>query len=62
MRLFQQENLDEAREIQEFVARGDWTAIQRSFIAVKRALELFMGMAGNPGNHVLFLERRGWKD
>jgi hypothetical protein len=36
------------KKIQEDVARRDWTAIRGSFVAVKCALKLFMGMVRLP--------------
>ncbi|KAI1350739.1 hypothetical protein F5Y01DRAFT_285576 [Xylaria sp. FL0043] len=39
---------DSARELQEIVARGDWTAIQGGFVSVKVALQKYYGYGGEP--------------
>ncbi|KAI9734157.1 MAG: hypothetical protein M1818_006637 [Claussenomyces sp. TS43310] len=48
MRLFEQGKLDEARELQAIVARGDWMAIKGGFVAVKCALQTYYGYGGLP--------------
>ncbi|KAI1360687.1 hypothetical protein F5Y08DRAFT_44034 [Xylaria arbuscula] len=39
---------DSARELQEVVARGDWTAIQGGFVSVKVGLQKYFGYGGEP--------------
>ncbi|GAW13104.1 hypothetical protein EKO27_g10919 [Xylaria grammica] len=39
---------DSARELQEIVARGDWTAIQGGFVSVKVALQKYFTYGGEP--------------
>ncbi len=48
MELYNAGKIDEARKIQEVVARGDWVSIKGGFIAVKVALEAFEGYGGAP--------------
>ncbi|KAF7894319.1 hypothetical protein EAF00_007833 [Botryotinia globosa] len=48
MRLFNEGKLEEARELQAIVARGDWVAIKGGFVSVKVALEKFYGYGGLP--------------
>ncbi|RFU33971.1 hypothetical protein B7463_g2375, partial [Scytalidium lignicola] len=48
MNLYKMGKLDEAREIQAIVARGDWIAIKGGFVAVKCALKMFYGYGGLP--------------
>lgn len=43
---FRDGRLDEAREIQEIVGRGDWTAIQSGVIGVKVCLQEYDGYGG----------------
>ncbi|KAL9563839.1 hypothetical protein ACKAV7_012011 [Fusarium commune] len=40
--------LDEARQLQAVVARGDWVAIQGGFMSVKAALQEYYGYGGPP--------------
>jgi 4-hydroxy-2-oxoglutarate aldolase len=46
--LYTQGKLQEAKKLQEIVARGDWVAIRGGFVAVKNALEAFEGYGGRP--------------
>ncbi|KAH8660027.1 dihydrodipicolinate synthetase family protein [Xylariales sp. PMI_506] len=39
---------DQARKLQAIVARGDWTAIQGGFVAVKVGLQKYYGYGGAP--------------
>ncbi|KAI3322343.1 aldolase [Xylariaceae sp. AK1471] len=39
---------ESARELQEIIARGDWTAIQGGFVSVKVALQKYFGYGGVP--------------
>jgi dihydrodipicolinate synthase/N-acetylneuraminate lyase len=48
MELYYQGKLEEARRLQQIVARGDWVAIRGGFVAVKNALEAFEGYGGGP--------------
>ncbi|KAG0649407.1 Dihydrodipicolinate synthase [Hyphodiscus hymeniophilus] len=48
MELYYQGKLDEAKRVQQIVARGDWVAIRGGFISVKTALEAFEGYGGGP--------------
>ncbi|KAI2640153.1 hypothetical protein GGS21DRAFT_487898 [Xylaria nigripes] len=48
MKLWENGMLKTARELQEIVARGDWTAIQGGFISVKVALQKYFGYGGEP--------------
>lgn len=48
MRLFEEGKLEEARELQAVVARGDWVAIKGGFVSVKVALERYYGYGGLP--------------
>ncbi|KAF7896624.1 uncharacterized protein EAF01_009027 [Botrytis porri] len=48
MRLFKEGKLEEARELQAIVARGDWVAIKGGFVSVKVALERYYGYGGLP--------------
>ncbi|TGJ78415.1 hypothetical protein E0Z10_g10350 [Xylaria hypoxylon] len=47
---------DSARELQEIVARGDWTAIQGGFVSVKVALQKYFGYGGEPRKPCAFPE------
>ncbi|KAK3984605.1 hypothetical protein QBC44DRAFT_11205 [Cladorrhinum sp. PSN332] len=44
--LYNQGKLDEAQEMQEIVAQGDWTAIQGGVVGVKAGLQAWMGYGG----------------
>ncbi|KAI1842537.1 hypothetical protein JX265_012651 [Neoarthrinium moseri] len=48
MRLWQSGKQDQARKLQEVVARGDWTAIQGGFVSVKVGLQKYYGYGGEP--------------
>lgn len=48
MKLFEEGKLEEARELQALVARGDWVAIKGGFVSVKVALEKYYGYGGLP--------------
>ncbi|CAJ2503188.1 Uu.00g105820.m01.CDS01 [Anthostomella pinea] len=48
MSLWQSGKHDQARELQKIVARGDWTAIQGGFVAVKVGLQKYRGYGGEP--------------
>lgn len=48
MRLWQSGKQDQARKLQEVVARGDWTAIQGGFVSVKVGLQRYYGYGGKP--------------
>ncbi|KAI1194007.1 hypothetical protein F5X97DRAFT_19429 [Nemania serpens] len=55
-KLWQAGKLDDARELQMVVARGDWTAIQGGFISVKVALQRYFGYGGQPRKPCAFPE------
>ncbi|KAK4166367.1 hypothetical protein QBC43DRAFT_16854 [Cladorrhinum sp. PSN259] len=44
--LYNQGKLEEAQEMQEIVAQGDWTAIQGGVVGVKAGLQAWMGYGG----------------
>lgn len=46
MRLYREGNFAEAQEIQEVVARGDWTAIQGGIVSTKSGMESWLGYGG----------------
>lgn len=46
-RLWVSGKYDKAREVQYVLARGDWTAIQGGFVAVKTALQKYYGYGGD---------------
>ncbi|RAL66852.1 hypothetical protein DID88_007634 [Monilinia fructigena] len=48
MKLFEEGKLEEARELQAIIARGDWVAIKGGFVSVKVALEKYYGYGGLP--------------
>jgi 4-hydroxy-2-oxoglutarate aldolase len=48
MRLWKSGKQNQARKLQETVARGDWTAIQGGFVSVKVGLQKFYGYGGKP--------------
>ncbi|QSZ29233.1 hypothetical protein DSL72_003745 [Monilinia vaccinii-corymbosi] len=48
MKLFQEGKVNEARELQAIVARGDWVVIKGGFVSVKVALERYYGYGGLP--------------
>lgn len=48
MRLWAAGKQEQARELQWAVARGDWTAIQGGFVAIKVALQKYYGYGGEP--------------
>ncbi|KAI1118479.1 hypothetical protein F5Y14DRAFT_398570 [Nemania sp. NC0429] len=56
LKLWQAGKLDDARELQMVVARGDWTAIQGGFVSVKVALEKYFGYGGHPRKPCAFPE------
>jgi dihydrodipicolinate synthase/N-acetylneuraminate lyase len=41
--LFEEGRVDEARELQHEVAKGDWLAIRYGFLGVKAAMPIFHG-------------------
>jgi dihydrodipicolinate synthase/N-acetylneuraminate lyase len=43
--LFEEGRVDEARELQHEVAKGDWLAIRYGFLGVKAAMPIFHGPA-----------------
>lgn len=45
-RLYQAGKLAEAQQVQEVVARGDWTAIQGGVVGVKAGMESWLGYGG----------------
>jgi 4-hydroxy-2-oxoglutarate aldolase len=48
MKLYEAGKVQEARELQQIVARGDWVAIKGGFVAVKVALQHYYGYGGLP--------------
>lgn len=56
MELWNQGLIEEARELQALVARGDWAAIQGGFVSVKAALKENFGYGGQPRKPTAFLE------
>ncbi|KAH8172978.1 dihydrodipicolinate synthetase family protein [Sarocladium implicatum] len=56
MELWDQGKIQEARELQAVVARGDWAAIQGGFVSVKAALRENFGYGGQPRKPTAFLE------
>jgi dihydrodipicolinate synthase/N-acetylneuraminate lyase len=48
MKQWQSGKQDQARKLQEVVARGDWTAIQGGFVSVKVGLQKYYGYGGEP--------------
>ncbi|KPM40595.1 putative 4-hydroxy-2-oxoglutarate aldolase, mitochondrial [Neonectria ditissima] len=56
MELWKNGRQDEARGLQEVVARGDWIAIKGGFVAVKAALQRYYGYGGQPRKPCAFLE------
>ncbi|KAK7403765.1 hypothetical protein QQX98_010457 [Neonectria punicea] len=58
MKLWKEGRQDEARGLQEIVARGDWTAIKGGFVAVKAALQRYYGYGGQPRKPCAFLEAK----
>ncbi|KAH8812793.1 hypothetical protein F5884DRAFT_786395 [Xylogone sp. PMI_703] len=48
MNLYKMGKIDEAREVQAIVSRGDWIAIKGGFVAVKCAMQMFYGYGGLP--------------
>ncbi|KAL2202385.1 dihydrodipicolinate synthetase [Sarocladium strictum] len=55
MELWNQGLVDEARELQAVVARGDWAAIQGGFVSVKAALVHNYGYGGQPRKPAAFV-------
>ncbi|GKT44383.1 putative 4-hydroxy-2-oxoglutarate aldolase, mitochondrial [Colletotrichum spaethianum] len=56
MELWDIGKLEEARELQAVVARGDWTAIQGGFVSVKAALQEYYNYGGLPRRPCALLE------
>ncbi|KAH7156208.1 hypothetical protein EDB81DRAFT_380577 [Dactylonectria macrodidyma] len=56
MQLWKEGRLEEARGLQEVVARGDWAAIQGGFVSVKAALLRYYGYGGSPRKPCAFLD------
>lgn len=48
MRLWTSGKHEQARKLQQVVARGDWVAIQGGFVSVKVGLQRYYGYAGEP--------------
>ncbi|GAB7353843.1 hypothetical protein MBLNU459_g4209t1 [Dothideomycetes sp. NU459] len=48
MELYEQGKVEQAREMQAVVARGDWVAIKGGFVAVKCGLQAYGGYGGRP--------------
>lgn len=46
MRLYREGNFAEAQEMQEVVARGDWTAIQGGIVSTKSGMQSWLGYGG----------------
>jgi 4-hydroxy-2-oxoglutarate aldolase len=59
--LFKAGKFDEARRIQEIVARGDWAAIKGGFPAVKKALVDFRQYGGVPRRPCVAPSGEQWK-
>lgn len=53
---------DEARQVQQVVAQGDWAAIRGGFVAVKAALQRFHGYGGQPRKPCALLEGDALED
>ncbi|KIN08750.1 hypothetical protein OIDMADRAFT_107371 [Oidiodendron maius Zn] len=62
MNLYKTGKVDDAREIQAIVARGDWTAIKGGFVAVKCALQMFYGYGGLPRKPCAIPSEEGLED
>jgi dihydrodipicolinate synthase/N-acetylneuraminate lyase len=56
MTLWNKGQLEEARELQAIVARGDWAAIKGGFVSVKAALRHSYGYGGEPRKPTASLE------
>ncbi|KAH7155396.1 hypothetical protein B0J13DRAFT_469396 [Dactylonectria estremocensis] len=56
MQLWKDGRFEEARGLQEVVARGDWAAIQGGFVSVKAALLRYYGYGGSPRKPCAFLD------
>ncbi|KAL6413695.1 dihydrodipicolinate synthetase [Ilyonectria robusta] len=56
MQLWTDGRQEEARGLQEIVARGDWAAIKGGFVSVKAALQRYYGYGGSPRKPCAFLE------
>ncbi|KAF5675276.1 dihydrodipicolinate synthetase [Fusarium heterosporum] len=54
--LWEQRKLDEARQLQAVVARGDWAAIEGGFVSIKAALQHYCGYGGMPRKPCTLLE------
>lgn len=48
--------MEEARQLQAIVARGDWAAIKGGFVSVKAALQRYYGYGGEPRKPCALLE------
>lgn len=56
MQLWTDGRQEEARGLQEILARGDWAAIKGGFVSVKAALQRYYGYGGSPRKPCAFLE------
>ncbi|KAF4985368.1 hypothetical protein FGRMN_11229 [Fusarium graminum] len=54
--LWEQRKLDEARQLQAVVARGDWAAIKGGFVSIKATLQQYYGYGGSPRRPCTLLE------
>jgi dihydrodipicolinate synthase/N-acetylneuraminate lyase len=58
--LYQQGKLEEARQMQAIVARGDWAAIKGGFPSVKKALVEYRGYGGVPRRPCVLPGKEKW--
>lgn len=56
LQLWEERKMEEVKELQGIVAKGDWAAIKGGFVSVKAALEKYYGYGGHPRRPCAFLE------